>query len=96
MQNLYILDKRQQGYISQLLNYDTRLAILQRLFFYIVLILNQDTKKIGVIQIKKHFYISDQIINDDQKLIDFFLKMLNYRQKIQIQLKNGKYHFTNF
>jgi hypothetical protein len=48
LSKLFLLDKRQQGYIKDLVNYDTRLAVLQKLFFCVILTICKRTHKYGV------------------------------------------------
>lgn len=90
LSKLFLLDKRQQGYIKDLVNYDTRLAVLQKLFFCVILTICKRTHKYGVKQLNKHFNIPIDINNADE-LINYFISIYN-KKNISFNLQsNGKY-----
>lgn len=85
-----LLNKRQQAYIADLLNYNTKIIILQKLFFCITLISNNETKRIGLNKFKENFYYNkDFKINAENlmKQFDTILKDKNFK----VNIKNGKY-----
>lgn len=55
IKQLMLLDKRQQTYITDLINYNTKMVVLQKLFFCIQLITDENTKEIGIKKLKRNF-----------------------------------------
>lgn len=48
IKTLILLDKRQQQYISDLISYNTKMIVLQKLYFCISLINQEETKEFGL------------------------------------------------
>lgn len=90
-----LLNKRQQAYIADLLNYNTKIIILQKLFFCIALLGNNETKKIAINKFKESFYYDSNFkINavNLMKEFDKILKDKNYK----VNIKDGKYKLHDF
>lgn len=90
IKTLMLLDKRQQTYISDLINYNTKIIILQKLFFCIQLIKNPQTKQIGVQKLKRNFELPNQFEINSKNLILQFQKLLKTKQ-FSFIIKDGKY-----
>lgn len=90
IKKLLLLDKRQQTYISNLLSYNTKIIVLQKLFFCITLIQNDETKQIGIQKLKNNFELPENFEINSQNLILQFQKMLKTKQ-FSFMVKDGKY-----
>lgn len=90
IKKLILLDKRQQTYISDLINYNTKIIILQKLFFCVQLIKDPQTKQLGVEKLKRNFQLPDQFEITDKNLILQFQKLLKTKQ-FSFMVKDGKY-----
>lgn len=90
IKQLLILDKRQQSYIKALIAYNTKMIILQKLFYCITLINDQNTKEIGQKKLKRNFQLPDNFDVNTQNLITQFEKMLK-TEEFNFMIKDGKY-----
>lgn len=90
IKKLILLDKRQQQYISDLINYNTKIIILQKLFFCIQLIKTAETKQIGIAKLKRNFELPNQFEINSENLMLQFQKLLKTKQ-FSFMVKDGKY-----